>query len=335
MPIGRGIMIKQRFTVFQTTTSITSKTPTGSSICNQQVTYNVTVTPSFVPNGGTVQLIDTFDNSVLATGTLSSATTSINYIFPGSIEPYQVIARYIGANGNPDGYSSSQSSINLQTIKADDTLTVTIGTIPSSVCYANDYGITATVTSGISGNNPINDGYVKFVGDNGGTPFIIDGYCLVVNGVATGVVDGYGGYVMVWPTKTGTFPITAEYYSDSFCFAQTNSSPFNVTVLAYATTTTIQPIDSFSASAGGTVTITATVTSGQPGTIDGNVVFQTQGGSVTLGTGVLTAGTATITPLKSAFSVGSQQVTAQFTGDFAGSDCFDLSSDGYTVIVTS
>lgn len=339
MPIGRGIMIKQRFTVFQTVTTITSKNPPSYSVCNQTVTYNVSVTPGFVPDGGTVQLIDTFDNSILATGTLSSGTTSINYAFPSDLEPYQVAARYVGANGNPDGYSISQSSINNQEVRPDGYLTVTIGTIPSTVCFGNDYGITATVTSAIAANNPINDGYVRFIGDNGGALFTIDGYCPVVAGVATGVVDGYDGYTMVWPNipRPAVFPITAEYYPDTYCFAQTNSNPFNVTVQGYSTTTTIQSVDPepFSASAGGTVTITAMVTSAEPGTINGNVLFETQGGSVILGTGSLSAGTATITPLKSAFGVGLQQVTARFFGDYASGDCFEPSSDGYNITVTA
>lgn len=341
MPIGRGIMIKQRFTVFQTVTTITSKVPADYSVCNQTVTYNISVTPGIVPNGGTVQLINTFDNSVLASGTLTSGAVSIPKTFTNQLEPYQVVARYLGVNGNPDGYSSSQSDISLQDVRPDGYLTVTVGTIPATVCFGNDYSITASVTSAISANNPINDGYVKFVGDDSGTPFIIDGYCLVSGGVATGTVDGYDGYVMVWPDvpRPAVFPVTAEYYPSGpgSCFAQTTSPAFNVTVQGYTTTTTIQSVDPepFSRTAGGTVTITAMVTSGQPGTINGDVLFETQDGSVVLGTGSLTAGTATITPLKSAFNAGFQHVTAKFFGDYGGGDCFAPSSDGYDITVTA
>jgi len=340
MPIGRGIMIKQRFTVFQTTTTITSKVPSTFSVCNQTVTYNVSVTPSFVPNGGTVQLIDTFDNTVLATGTLASGTTSIQYAFPVDIEPYQIAARYVGVNGNPDGYSSSQSATDVQIVNPDGYLTVTIGSIPSTVCFGNDYSITATVTSAISANNPINDGYVRFVGeDTDGYQFIIDGYCLVSGGVATGVVDGYDGYTMVWPDvpRPVVFPVTAEYYPTTLCFAPAVSDPFDVTVQGYPTTTVINYVDPepFSQTEGGNVTITATVTSGQAGTIDGYVLFEASEGPVTLGTGLLTAGVATITPLKSAFAVGAQLVTAKFFGDFASGDCFEPSSDGYAILVNA
>jgi len=338
MPIGRGIMIKQRFTVFQTTATITSKVPSSFSVCNQTVTYNITVTPSFVPNGSSVQLINTFDNSVLGSGTLTGGTTSINHAYLNNpFDTYQVIARYLGVNGNPDGYSSSQSTIDFQSVQPDGYLTVTVGTIPSHVCFGNDYTITATVTSAISANNPITDGYVAFIGDNLGTPFIIATDVPVISGVATGTVDGYDGYIMVWPnvTRPVTFPVYAAFFPTSPCFAQTNSPNVNITVDGYTTTTVISPIDSFSRTAGGTVTITATVTSAQPGTVNGNILFESLLGPITLGNAALSAGVATITPLKSAFSVGDQLVTAKFFGDFLSGDCYEPSSDGYLITVTA
>lgn len=267
MPAGRGIIQIQRFTVLQSVIQVSSVSPLGSSKCNENITITTIAgcaSPLIAaPAGSTVQIINYLNGSVLGSGTISGFLGQANINISLSNSPYntyQLIARYLGAASSPS-FSSADSDVFIRVVDPDS-VTVTITTpTGSSLCYLNDYTISATVSASVSANNPINDGYIKFYAQNGSNIYVIDGYSLVSGGVASSVIDGYDGYVMIWPSVSypTDFDLYAQYYPARPCLSGSTSAAKTITLTDNGIPTTITGSPTPSSTSGAPITINVSV----------------------------------------------------------------------------
>ncbi len=181
--------------------------------------------------------------------------------------------------------------------------TATGGPGPTSTAVTSSlnpstFGQSVTFTATVTGNNPTGTAQFKDGATNLGGPVSLSGAVATLTTSALTV---------------GTHPITAVYSGD----AQNNTSTSPLldqvvnAVAAVATTTTLASSLNPS-NFGQSVTFTATVTGTNP---TGTVLFDD--GATLLGSGTVSAGTASITT--SALAVGSHPITAAYGGDAANS----------------
>lgn len=286
-----------------TTTTVTSGT--NPSAFSQSVTFTVQVQPSSgsTPTG-TVTLLDgttSIGSATLpASGTVQFPTSNL------STGTHSITATY-GGDGN---FSGSTSSGLAQTVNQAGTNTALSASVNPST-YGQAVTFTATVgTTG--GGSPT--GTVTFF--DGGTQI---GSGTVSGGIARLTTAATG-------LNAGSHMVTASYGGD-VSFAGSNSTGWNQTVNAAATTTTLAS-NLNPSTLGQTVTFTATVTSSVSGTQSGTVSFYLDGSSTPVQTTALSGGAAQFST--SGLSGGSHTVVATFSssnGNFLGSSSAALTQN--------
>jgi uncharacterized protein (TIGR03437 family) len=282
-----SLSLSQTVAPANTVTSVgTSPNPSNAGA---PVTITATVAAASPGSGtptGTVSFFDgvtLLGSSALLSGQ-AALTTSV--LIPGG---HTTRATYSGSADYNNSTQTSNHTVN----KAATTTTVSSGTNPSVV--GQTLSLTATVTS-------------AYPGAITGSVTFFDG----ATSLGAGSVNGSGqAAISTSFASAGGHSITAVYNSDA-TYASSTSSPSTQTVNAASTTTTLASSGSPSVF-GQSVTFTATVAAVAPGagTPTGSVQFK-EGVNV-LGTGTLTAGTATFST--SALSVATHSVTATYLGD--------------------
>jgi poly(hydroxyalkanoate) depolymerase family esterase len=176
-------------------------------------------------------------------------------------------------------------------------LTSTTTTISSSLnpsIYGQSVTFTATVSSS-AGAPP-----------NGETVTFLEGSTTLGTGTLS---SGKANFSIATLKTGGTDPIKAKYAGDS-TFASSTSSVLSQ-VVDQATTTTTLSVSQNPLNVGQSLTLTATVTGQDGGTITGNVAFYN--GSKKLGTVAVSGGVATFTPT-TALPTGTDTLTATYNG---------------------
>jgi poly(hydroxyalkanoate) depolymerase family esterase len=176
-------------------------------------------------------------------------------------------------------------------------LTSTTTTVSSSL-NPSTYGQTVTFTAVVSSSAgaPPNGEIVTFL--EGSTT------------LGTGTLSSGKANFSIATLKTGgTDPIKAKYAGDS-TFASSTSSVLSQ-VVDQATTTTTLSASQNPINVGQSLTLTATVTGQDGGTITGNVAFYN--GTKKLGTVAVSGGVATFTPT-TALPTGTDTLTATYNG---------------------
>jgi len=284
-------------TVTQTVNSAPSTTTIGSSVNpstgGQAVTFTATVTGGFAPPTGTVTFtVDGVAGLPVPLNGSGQATFTTSALAPGS---HPVFATY---NGDATYATSTSSTLTQLVNPAPSTTTVVSSVNPSAVGQAVTF--TATVTSSFAGT------------PTGTVTFTIDG-------VAGSAIPLNGSAQASFTTSSlavGNHPVFATYSGDA-TYATSTSSTLTQVVNSAASTTTIASSVNPSA-AGQSVTFTATVTSGVPGTPTGTVTFTIDG---VAGSPVTLDASAQASLTTSSLSPGSHSVFATYSGDgtYAGS----------------
>jgi autotransporter-associated beta strand protein len=277
-----------------TTTLSSSANPSGAG---QAVTFTATVavvSPGAGIPTGTVTFME--GTTTLGTGTLDStghATFQTSSLAQGT---HTITATYSGDSN----FLTSTSSPLTQTVQLASATVLTSSPNPS--VFGQSVTFMATVTAVAGTGTPT--GTVTFLE---GTTVLGSG-TLNANGVAT-----FTSTML----SAGSHSITASYSGDTM-FAPSTSAALTQTVNMASTTTTLTSSTNPSMPSQA-VTFTAVVTATAPGagTPTGTVTFMD--GTTVLGTGTLTAGTATFQ--SSSLSTGTHRITAVYSGDanFAGS----------------
>ena len=270
-----------------TTTALASSA--NPSVYGQSVTFTATVSAN-APGSGTPTGSVTFTNgsTTLATVTLSGGTASYSTA-KIAIGSETITATYNGSNS----FGTSNVSLT-QMVNQDSTTTaITSGTNPS-VC-----GQSVTFSVTVSANSP-----------GSGTP--TGGLTFMYGSTTLGTATLSSGKATL---KTSALPagsdfVSAVYSGDTNFVTSTGKITQTVNQDATATKLALSPATSVY---GQSVTFTATVTASSPGngTPTGAVTFYA--GSTTLGTGTLGSGTATFST--SALAVGSNSISAVYSGD--------------------
>ncbi len=273
-----------------TSTSITANP--SSSVYGQSVTFTASVTVT-APGGGTPtgtvafkEGSTTLDSETLgSTGTVSFTTSAL------AIGSDTITAVY---SGDPNFVTSSSSTT--ETVSQASTNTAITANPTSSV-----YGQSVTFTASVS-----------VVAPGGGTP---TGTVAFKEGSTTLDTENLGPSGTVSFTTSalgvGSDAITAVYSGDPNFMTSSSSTTESVSQASTNTAITANPTAS---SYGQSVTFTATVTVVAPGTgtPTGTVAFKE--GSTTLDTETL-GSTGTVSFTTSALAVGSDTITAVYSGD--------------------
>ena len=277
-----------------TTTLQSSEEP---SKLGDSVTFTATVTPSAFTSGiptGAVEF--SIDGIAIGDPVLLDqdgvADLTISSLAVGS---HTVTADYI----NTDGYftASSGSLAAGQIVNTADTTAVVDSTTATTV-FGQFVTFTASVTA-VTAGLPIPTGTVEFL--DGGTD------------LATVTLDASGTAAFTTSAiAAGTHSITVQYMGDPNFSASTS---FALTQTVNQTGTAVALVSSPSPSVYGqmvTFTVTIGVVAPGAGTPSGTVVFQE--GSTVLDTETL-GGSGTVNFATSALAVGSNSITAVYSGD--------------------
>ena len=268
-PSSSAKHVSLKITQASTTTSLT--TDTNSAVYGQPVTFTANVA-AVAPSGATPDgsVTFTYGSTTLATVALSGGVASYttSKLVPGT---YIVTATY---NGNAK-FGTSASSTETVTVSQDATTAVVTSSVSSPV-FGQSVTLKATVTASAPGS-----------GAPTGSVTFYDG--TVSLGSAT--LDGSGvATLKTTALPVGSNSITVVYSGDSN-FQNSTSAALAITVVQDGTKTQLTSSSS-TASAGQSVTFTATVLPSSPGsgTPTGTVTFWN--GSVELGTANLSNGVA-------------------------------------------
>jgi hypothetical protein len=287
-------------TVNAAPTSSTLVSSVNPSTFGQVVKFTITVTGAGSPPTGTATFFD--GATTLATvnlgnpnnpatagkASLSVPSTGVGAFSAGT---HSISAIY---NGSPSYNPSTSNTVNQTVNKASTFSTLTSVPNPSNV------GTSVTFTAGVTAVAPGS-------GTATGTVTFLEG----ATTLATATLNGSGQAMFTTSSLTfGNHTITASYGGDANFFGSA-SAALTQTVAAAATTTTLTSSVNPSTFAQ-SVTFTATVTSGVPGTPTGTVTFKD--GPTTLGTGTLN-GSAQATLTTSTLSGGIHTIVAIYGGD--------------------
>ena len=282
-----------------TTAVVSGGTP---SVSSQSVTFTATVAPvapaSGAPSEGTVSFeyggaaIATCGTKAVTTGTATCATTALPVGTDGITAVY---------SGNTNYMSSTSPSIN-QTVNVAPTTTAVVSD-DNTTTLGESVTFTAVVSASAPATVAPSAGTVSF--NFAGSPIAGCGTQAVTTGTATCATTAL---------PVGTDAITAVY-SGNGSYATSTASSINQTVGAAPTATAVLADDS-TTSWGTLVTFTATVTPTTLATVApsaGTVSFQFLGTAIT-GCGTQAVATGTATCATSALPVGTDAITAIYSG---------------------
>jgi len=262
-------------TVKQAASTTTLKSSANPASSGQSVTLTADITPSSAT--GSVSFKD--GTTMLGSGDLSAGTASVS-VSTLAVGAHSITADYAGDAGNAGSTSTALKQTVIQGTKTD----LRVSPNPSSL--GQSISLKSTVTPATA------SGKVTFMD---GTATL--GTISLSNGIASLDLSTLG---------TGSHTLTASYGGDASDGGSV-SAPVTQTVSQASTTTTLtrSPVE---LAPGQKVTLTAAVS---PATAAGSVTFLE--GSVSLGTGMLKSGIATLAV--STLSSGSHSLSAVYAGD--------------------
>jgi len=284
-------------TVNQSSTTITLLSNLNPATFGQGIPFVATVQPS---SGGAATGTVTFYDGTNVLGTASvvnnGSQQNVAQLTAAGLlgGTHSISAVY---SGDTDYTGSSSSALTETVGPASSTVSVSVSLNPAT--FGQSITLTASVTPSISGDQA--SGAVTFF--DGTTS--LGGASLSNNAAQFSISN----------LAPGSHSITARYAGDAN-FAGSTSAALSETITQVTTTTTL--VSSLNpATAGQSVTFTATVQAGAGNSATGNVTFLD--GSTTLGTASLSGGSAQFAT--SSLAPGSHSITAVYSGstDFAGS----------------
>ncbi len=260
-----------------TSTALTSNS--NPSTYTASITFTATVSPS-VPNGETVTFYDSANQIGTGTTSGSVATFSTNALTAGT---HPITATYSGDSN----FVTSTSSAVSQVVNTKSTATaLTSNSNPST--YTASITFTATVSPSVP---------------NGETVTFYDS----ANQIGTGTTSGSVATLSTNALTAGTHPITATYSGDSNFITSTSSAVsqvVNTKSTATALTSNSNP-STYTSSIMFTATVSPSVPNGETVTFYDN--------SIQVGIGTTSSSVATFTT--NAFTAGTYQITATYSGD--------------------
>lgn len=264
-------------------TTIALASSLNPSAFGQSVTFNATVTSAAGTPSGTV----TFFDGAAAIGTGALVNGQVTFTTPDlTAVVHSITATY---SGNATFAASTSASVNQTVNTANTSTALSSSANPASVGQAVTF--TAAVTS--AGGTPT------------GAVLFFDG----ANQVGTGTLNAAGQAAFTTSTLAlGAHPMTASYQTDGN-FASSTSVALSQSINSATATTTTLATSANPARFAQSVTFTATV-SGGAGTPTGTVNFFD--GSTSIGSGILSAGKATVST--ALLGVGVHSITAQYAG---------------------
>jgi hypothetical protein len=289
-----------------TTTTVTSNT--NSTVFGQNITFTATVAPASPPGSTPTGTAAFKDNGTLISGCgarpLNSGTTtcSTTSLTAGT---HAISAVYTPDTQGALVYNTSTGSKNQTVGKANTATTVTGAPNPS----LPNVTVTFTATVAPSSATPT---------PPTGTVAFKDG-TTTITGCATSLVATNGANQTATCTTSfsaaqrGTRTITAVYSGDTN-FNTSTSAGYPQEVGAVASTTTLTS-DTNPSVFGQSVTLTATVTSAQPGTPTGTVNFKDGANSVTGCSAVALDPSAVATCTTSALAAATHSLSAVYSGN--------------------
>lgn len=259
----------------QTVSKATTSSTLTSSVNPSSPGQSVTFTDTLSPTAATGTVTFTSGATTIGTSTVTSGVATISTTTLPTGSD-PITATYSGDSN----YSTSVATLTQTVNKNTPTVTVTTSG-PST--YGSPVSITATVSSGATGTVTFTSGSTT---------------------LGSGTISGGKVTISTSVLPAGTDTITASYGGDSNNNPATGTTTQTVSKIASTTTLTSSANPSaFNQS----VTFTATVTTGATGT----VTFTS--GATTIGTATISNGTATATT--STLPVGSDPITAAYSGD--------------------
>jgi large repetitive protein len=270
-----------------TTTSITSKSPSGSSVVGQSVTVNFDVDVEGPGSGTPSGNVTVTDGTTSCVGTVAAGSCSLTF---SSVGPRILTASYSGTiSGPPDFAASTSDGFPHQVNKASTDLRITRDEPdPSALGTAITLDFSLSVNSPGGGTPTGTITVTSDAGDESCSAQVSAGSCTLTP------VSGPGGT----RTFTATYSGDDNYNGDSDTESHAIRTPTTTTVTSSASTTVF----------GQSVTFTATVS---PAPSGGSVQFKADGvnigGSVTLSGGQASRSTGGL-------DVGNHTITAEYSG---------------------
>jgi hypothetical protein len=283
------------------TVSVTSSVPNLQSVvAGQSITFTAAVTNTsgsgFTPTGNITFMDGSSTLTTVAldsTGHASFTTSSL----PGN-STYPWAQHFISAVYGGDSHFSTGTAILMQSVHLSGT-TTTVTSSPNPSNFGQSVTFTATVTPTVGGLGAVT-GLVTF--EEGTTVLAAAG--VNSSGVATFTTSALA---------IGGHTITAVYYSDLVYATSSGSDSANPQIVQEATSTSMTSSPNPSVF-GQPVTLTATVTNQGPagGNPTGTVTFTEGSTTIASNVPVNSSGQASFTT--SSLPVGSDTITATFTG---------------------
>jgi hypothetical protein len=327
--------------VFSSTTCSLSPVGSDTSTCSVNLTSTTVGTHSVSASYGGSATHSASSGStnltVNSANTTSALVSSVNPSTPGQSVTFTVTVTAVAPGvGIPTGTVTfldgatpiGTATLNGSGVGSFSTSTLTVGTHPITASYAGDGNFNAstsntvnqvvsqiaTTTSLVSSLNPSTFGqsvtFTATVTPSGpGTPTGTVTFNDGATPLGTSPVVGGTASFSTSTLSVGTHAITAVYSGDT-TYTGSTSNTVNQVVNKIATSTSL--VSSVNPSAfGQSVTFTATVSTGGPGTPTGTVTFSD--GATPLATSPLAGGTATFST--AILSVGTHPITATYNGD--------------------
>ncbi|WP_263359537.1 beta strand repeat-containing protein, partial [Acidicapsa ligni] len=263
----------------------TQPTQTALTLSSASAGYGTPITITASVGTTPVGQVNITDNGfTICSGQLDSSRAPITCtISTFSIGNHPLQAEYLGGTSQSTTYSASTSSI-VSLIISEPTPALTVSTSGTPSTYGGSVTFTATISSGPTG-------IITFY--DGGTS------------IGTGSISGTTATFSTSTLAAGAHSITAGWAGNTNYSAVTSSA---VTQLVNKATPTLAVVTSGTPSTyGGSVTFTATISSGPTGPI----TFYDGGTSI--GTGSISGTTATFTT--STLAAGTHSITAGWAGN--------------------
>ncbi len=289
----------------QAATSTTVAASEASVQYGQAVTFTATVFDQTLDAGtpdGMVDFTDAITGFDFGTARLVNGTAVLTATLPIAIEPYQIVASYLGTSQFLASASSPPAP--LVSVVPAQTATVASASTVSSV-YGQPVVFSATVTSALGSPG----GSVEFVDTTTGTDL---GSAPLVDGTATLPPIATLSVVMQGDMAVPQTIATTYLGGGNFAVSFATTS---VTVMPSANATTIVAAPA-KPEYGQPIVLSATVAAVSPGAgvPTGTINFVDTTTGTLLGSALLVNGAASLAPI-STLGVGSHAITATYSGD--------------------